>query len=266
MLRPHHFAAIACLQGALLLGNVPAWGQQTPAGEGVESVALPEAISPSLDGIVDLATTDMPLGVGYLAPKRSVDLQASWLSAVELPLYTEPGGNHWGWIWQGWLIPNGQQAFAIGRDASFTMVSVESERLAFPILQVRDDGWMQMQYTDGGSAWVHRDQFDDRGLELAFYSWQEGLEDAENLALRDASDAQVLRSQPERGRNVLSLVSSNSLIEPLEVQDNWIRVRVTRPTNGCEPLAGASEEEGWLQWKDKDGEVLMLPSRENCAG
>lgn len=263
MLRLHHFAAIACLQGALLLGHLPAWGQ-TNTGEG--TVALPEAISPSLDGIVDLANTNMPLGVGYLAPKRSTGQQASWLSAVELPLYSEPGGAHWGWIWQGWLIPNGQQAFAIGRDASFTMVSVEPSQLAFPILQAREDGWMQMQYTDGGSAWIHREQLDDRGLDLAFYSWEEGLEDAESLSLRDVNDAQVLRSEPSRGRNVLSLVSTNSLIEPLEIQDNWIRVRVIRPANGCEPLVGASEEEGWLRWKDTDGEVLMLPSRESCAG
>ncbi|MEO0869815.1 MAG: hypothetical protein AAFY17_15535 [Cyanobacteria bacterium J06642_11] len=260
MLRLHHFAAIACLQGALLLGNWPAWGQEAV------TTALPEAITPSVDGIVDLADTDMPLGVGYLAPKEVTGQQASWLSEVELPLYSEPGGSHWGWIWQGWLIPNGQQAFAIGRDASFTMVSVESSKLAFPILQSREDGWMQMQYTDGGSAWVHRDQFDDRGLELAFYSWEEGLEDADSLSLRDANDAQVLRARPERGRNVLSLVSTNSLIEPLEVQDNWIRVRVIRPANGCEPLVGAREEEGWLQWKNNDGEVLMLPSRQECAG
>ncbi|MEM6251342.1 MAG: hypothetical protein AAF821_00340 [Cyanobacteria bacterium P01_D01_bin.156] len=260
MLRIHQFAAIACLQCGLLLGNAPAWGQTTGAD------ALPEAINPALEGIVDLAETDMPLGVGYLAPKRSSGIQANWLSEVELPLYSQPGGEHWGWIWQGWLIPNGQQAFAIGRDASFTMVSVEPLKLAFPILQAREDGWMQMQYTDGGSAWVHRAQFDDRGLELAFYSWEEGLEDADSLSLRDGSNAQVLRSQPARGRNVLSLVSTNSLIEPLEIQDNWVRVRVTRPVNGCQPLTGAREEEGWLQWKNLAGDVLMLPSREDCAG
>ena len=60
MQRLHHFAAIACLQGSLLLGNVPAWGQ-LPTGEGLP---LPDAVSPSLDGIVDLADTDMPVGVG----------------------------------------------------------------------------------------------------------------------------------------------------------------------------------------------------------
>lgn len=262
MLRLHHVAAIACLQGVLLLGG-PVFGQTS----GDDSGSLPEAVTPSIDGIVDLADTDLPVGVGYLAPEDRSSSQAGWLSEVELPLYSEPGGEHWGWIWQGWLIPNGQQAFAIGRDASFTMVSVDSGLLAFPVLAAREDGWLQMQYTNGGSAWIHRDQLDDRGLELAFYSWEERLVDADILLLRDENDAQVLRSQPERGRNVLSLVSPNgSLIEPLEVQDNWIRVRVTRPASRCEPLAGATEEEGWLQWKDSEGEVLMLPSREECAG
>ncbi|NEP61938.1 MAG: hypothetical protein F6K31_34145, partial [Symploca sp. SIO2G7] len=114
--------------------------------------------------------------------------------------------------------------------------------------------------------WIHRDQFDSRGLEVEYYSWEDGLEDANSLSLRDINNTQVLRSQPERGRNVLSLVSPNSsLIEPLEVKDDWIRVRVIRPTNGCEPLAGATAEEGWLKWKD-DGEVLMLPSRADCTG
>lgn len=259
MLRLHRFAAIACIQGTLLLGNLPALGQAPGT--------LPAAINPEMEGIVDLADTDMPLGVGYLSPKRRAGLQASWLSQVELPLYTQPGGDHWGWIWQGWLIPNGQQAFAIGRDARFTMVSVDSLLLAFPVLQAREDGWLQMQYTDSGSAWIHQDQLDDRGLELSFYSWEDKLADADMLSLRNENDAQVLRSQPQRGRNVLSLVSPNSsLIEPLEIQDDWVRVRVIRPANGCEPLAGASEEEGWLQWKDSDGEVLMLPSRDECAG
>ena len=264
MLRLHHFAAIACLQGALLLGNVPVLAQTSD--DVSEAVALPEAIAPDLQGIADLADTDMPLGVGYLSPRRRSGDQASWLSAVELPLYSQPGGDHWGWIWQGWLIPNGQQAFAIGRDARFTMVSVDSRLLAFPVIQAREDGWLQMQYTDSGSAWIHRDQLDDRGLELSFYAWGDQLAEADTLYLRNENNAQVLRSQPERGRNVLSLVSSNSLIEPLEVQDDWIRVRVTRPANSCEPIAGASEEEGWLQWKDRDGEVLMLPSRDECAG
>ena len=261
MLRLHHFAAIACLQVGFLLGSGSALGQDNS-----RAATLPAAISPNLEGIQDLASTDQPLGVGYLVPRRRSGIQASWLSAVELPLYSAPGGEHWGWIWQGWLIPNGQQAFAIGRDASFTMVSVEPLLLAFPVLEEREDGWMQMQYTDGGSAWIHREQLDDRGLELEFHPWGKGLAEANMLALRDENDAQVLRSQPERGRNVLSLVSPNSLIEPLEIQDDWIRVRVTRPANGCEPLAGASEQEGWLQWKDSDGEVLMLPSRDECAG
>lgn len=263
MLRLHHFAAIACLQGTLLLGNLPALGQVS--GDGSE--ALPEAITPNLEGIVDLADTDLSLGVGYLAPQSSDQLQASWLSEVELPLYSQPGGEHWGWIWQGWLIPNGQQAFAIGRDASFTMVSVTPTLLAFPILTARDDGWLQIQYTDGGSAWIHSEQLDDRGLELSYTSWEDQLADAETVSLRGENDTQVLRAQPERGRNVLSLISANSsLIEPLEVKDNWIRVRITRPANGCEPLAGASEEEGWLQWKDIEGDVLILPSRESCSG
>ena len=262
MLRLHHFAAIACLQGTLLLGSVPALGQTSDDTAGT----LPAAVDPNLDGIVDLADTNMPLGVGYLSPRRRAGIQASWLSDVELPLYSEPGGDHWGWIWQGWLIPNGQQAFAIGRDASFTMVSVDPLLLAFPVLEAREDGWLQMQYTDGGSAWIHREQLDDRGIELSFYSWEERLVEADILDLRSRNDTQVLRSQPERGRNVLSLVSPSSLIEPLEIQDNWIRVRITRPANGCEPLAGASEQEGWLQWKDSDGEVLMLPSRDECSG
>ncbi len=261
MLRLHHFAAIACLHGVLLLGNGPVLGQTSG-----EDNNLPEAVSPNLAGIVDLADTDMPVGVGYVSPRRRSSMEASWLSEVELPLYTQPGGDHWGWIWQGWLIPNGQQAFAIGRDARFTMVSVDSQLLAFPILEAREDGWLQMQYTEGGSAWIHTEQLDDRGVELSFYSWGDGLADAETVYLRNERETQVLRSQPERGRNVLSLVSPNSLIEPLEVKDNWIRVRVTRPANGCEPLIGASEEEGWLQWIDSEGEVLMLPSREECAG
>ncbi|MEL6138396.1 MAG: SH3 domain-containing protein [Cyanobacteria bacterium J06628_6] len=240
-------------------------------------VNAPEPIEPVLDGISEVAMNEDWDGIGYLQPTSPAAEQAGWLREVSLPLYASADGEHWGWLLNGWLIPNGQPAFAIGRDAGFTMVRTAPTQLAFPILERRDDGWIRVQYTDGGSAWVHVDHLDNRGLALsatltespiantgANISVAQQLAAAERLQFRQAVAAQVLRSQPELNRNVISLVSADSLIEPIEVSGDWVKVRVISPVDGCVPLSRAESEEGWMRWRGPDGDVL-LGEGESCS-
>ncbi len=66
-----------------------------------------------------------------------------------------------------------------------------------------------------------------------------------------------MRSQPELSTaNMLSWVTSESLIEPLNVQGDWMQVRVTRPANNCRALAGATVTEGWMRWRGDERESL----------
>ncbi|MEO0456743.1 MAG: hypothetical protein AAF152_09180 [Cyanobacteria bacterium P01_A01_bin.114] len=234
----------------------------------------PAPNQPELSGIMDLAAEEAALGVGYLRPEdisfldnpdaNTDQLEAGWLKNIELPLYISPEGDHWGWLLNGWLIPNGQSAFAIGRDASFAMVRTQPSLLAFPVLEARDDGWLRVQYTATGSAWAHTSHLALGDQPLVFEPWGEWLSSSKQLKFRSADNAQVLRSRPELSRNVITLVRSDSLIEPLEVEGDWIRVRVTRPVEGCEPLSGANTEEGWMRWRSDEGEITIWQAAESC--
>ncbi len=235
---------------------------------GLQSVIAPPALpipapapfSPVISGIVNLAAgADTISGVGHLRPQDMDEPSAngaSWLQSVILPLYVEPEGEHWGWIYRGWLIPQGRDALAIGRDAGFAMLRTDENLFTFPVLEVRDDGWIQVQYTSVGSAWVHSSQL-AMGEALVIENWEDRLQAQEAVYFLQSSKAQALRSQPEAATNMLSLVAADSLIEPLGFEGDWMQVRVTRPAANCRPLTGATVTEGWMRWRSNEKESLV---------
>ena len=225
----------------------------------------PEPFSPTVSGIIDLsADTTAIMSVGQLRPQdldalpadRS-DSPADWLQSVMLPLYVSPDGDHWGWIYQGWLIPQGQAALAIGRDAGFAMVQAYENLYTFPVLEVREDGWFRVQYTAGGSAWAHTSQLALGEVPLVIEGWEDRLQAQDSLYFLAGEKTQPLRSQPELATNMIGLVAADSLIEPLGFEGDWMRVRVTRPAATCEPLVGATTTEGWMRWRGDAGESLV---------
>ncbi|MEL6779361.1 MAG: hypothetical protein AAFO06_19110 [Cyanobacteria bacterium J06597_16] len=220
----------------------------------------PTPFDPLLGGITDLLEGAGSINsVGHLRPRDVGGVEAanaSWLQSAIVPLYVSPGGDHWGWIYQGWLIPQGQTYLAIGRDAGFAMVRPSDDLYTFPLLEIRDDGWVRLQYTEGGSAWVHTSQLELGDVPLTVESWGEHLAGQDTVAFLDATKAQPLRSQPESANNMLSLVAADSLIEPTVIQGDWMLVKVTRPTAECVPLTGATVTEGWMRWRGDSGEAL----------
>ena len=223
---------------------------------------LPTPFSPPVTGIINLRTQpDAALeSVGHLRPRNTdslTDDDVAWLSSIVLPLYVAPGGEHWGWIYQGWLIPKGQAYLAIGRDAGFAMVQSMESLYTFPVVEVRDDGWFQVQYTSGGSAWAHTSQLALGDTPLAVELWEDRLSDQAAVYFLNREQAQPLRSQPELANNMLSLIAADSLIEPLDVDGDWMRVRVTRPVAECTPLTGSTVTEGWMRWRDDDAKSLV---------
>ncbi len=225
---------------------------------------LPTSIStpfyPDLAGILDLySDADAISSVGHLRPRYVEGLtndSVNWLTSVSLPLYTAPGGPHWGWIHHGYLV-QGEAAFAIGRDAGFAMVKPYENLYTFPVLAIRDDGWFQVQYTTDGSAWAHTSQLEIGDMPLAIERWELLLSSQPSLYFLENSEAQALRSQPQEAPNMLSFVASDSLIEPISIVGDWMRVRVTRPTSLCQPLTGSTITEGWMRWRDDADESLV---------
>ena len=270
---------VALCSAALLLAiggsNVGAQEVQNGANENTTDLnstrgntitpPLPTSIStpfyPELSGIVNLYSNaeNAILSVGHLRPRHVEGLASdsvNWLTSVSLPLYASPGGAHWGWIYKGYLV-QGETALAIGRDAGFAMVKPYENLYTFPVLDIREDGWFQVQYTTGGSAWSHTSQLEVGDMPLVVERWELLLSSQPALYFLEQTEAQALRSQPQEAVNMLSFVAADSLIEPISIVGDWMRVRVTRPTSLCEPLTGSTVTEGWMRWRGKNNESLV---------
>ena len=247
-------------------GAEQATGQITPVAVSAiappaDPVPAPTPFAPVRAGILDVFK-DMTAveSVGHLRPSgidASADDGLAWLESVNLPLYVTPGGEHWGWIYKGWLIPKGKTYLAIGRDASFAMVHSAENLYTFPVLETRADGWFRVQYTSGGSAWAHTSQLGLGDVPLTVETWESRLQAQKSVYFLDNQKAQALRSQPQQSTNMISLVAADSLIEPLEFQGDWMRVRATRPIANCVPLTGATVSEGWMRWRGERKESLV---------
>ena len=224
-------------------------------------VPAPTPFTPVRSGIIDVSKgMDSVESVGHLRPsgiEASADSGLAWVESVNLPLYVTPGGEHWGWIYKGWLIPKGQTYLAIGRDAGFSMVRAYESLYTFPVVETRADGWFRVQYTPGGSAWAHTSQLGLGEMPLTVETWESRLQAQPSVYFLDSRKAQALRSQPQQSTNMVSLVAADSLIEPLEFQGDWMRVRAIRPVANCEPLTGATVSEGWMRWRGERQESLV---------
>lgn len=229
---------------------------------------LPEPIIPDATGIIGLTPApNDDIGVGHLGPANpAIDIGdefsgAGWLRDVALPIYPSPESTHWGWLVNGWLVPNDADPLAIGRDAAFSMVKTEQQIYTFPVLEVRPDGWFRFQYTPAGTAWAHTSHLDLGRLTLAIETWETSMQAASRIEFRRPGLAQPMRLAPSGSAPLQALVGSNSIIEPLDLEGDWLRVRVTQPAQGCTPLPGSSTTEGWVRWRsDADVPLIWFPS------
>ena len=224
---------------------------------------IPSPISPEQGGIILLTPTsnDNAEGVGQLRPAdltslaganwpNSPLLYANWLRGVAIPIYPSPESDSWGWLINGWLVPNGAAPLAIGRDAAFSMVPTDRRVYTFPVLEIRPDGWFRFQYTPAGAAWAHTSQLSLGAVPLTVETWEAYLQGATRIEFRQPGLSQPMRLAPNGTAALQALVGSNSLIQPLDMVGDWLRVRVTQPVQNCTPLPGASTNEGWVRWRD----------------
>lgn len=229
---------------------------------------LPEPTIPAAAGIIGLTPApNDDIGVGHLRPANpTTDIGdelsgAGWLRDVALPIYPSPESAHWGWLINGWLVPNDAAPLAIGRDAAFSMVKTEQQIYTFPVLEVRPDGWFRFQYTPAGAAWAHTSHLDLGRLPLTIETWETSMQAASRVEFRRHGLAQPMRLAPSGTAPLQALVGSNSIIEPLDLEGDWLRVRVTQPAQGCTPLPGSSTAEGWVRWRnDADIPLIWFPS------
>lgn len=281
-------AALACVSWAIrptLAAPVPAARMETEPTKQEQPLPspsvpplpaeVPAAVSPDSSGILGLyPDPEDNVGVGQLRPQDLSVLSsnqadsfadANWLRRVALPIYVEPNGPHWGWIINGWLVPDGYDPIAIGRDAAFSMLHTYANLYAFPVMEVREDGWFRFQYTPAGTAWAHLSHLNLGDIELTVEPWEDRFLQVGQLEFRRHGISQPLRSQPDPSQELIYLVGPNSLIEPLEFEGDWMRVRIVQPSDGCQALPGAVTEEGWMRWRNGSDRALVWYPSKDCT-
>jgi hypothetical protein len=256
------------------------------------AIAPPSAIRPELDSGVywpSLHAHDTPvsLGVGHL---RVTSDHYDWLREVSIPLFERPDASDapLAWIRQGWLdgsASDGQRRRISYRGA----IETEYERATAIVLELRADGWFRFRYdlppealaadaevagpenwlpTDDGTAWTHECYLGLGEAELSVQLWRDLFfgPDAPPLSFVDRTP-HALREDPAMQATRLAWVEKDDEVEALEIRDEWMRVRVSKPGKFltlCTSLEEWDGEtlEGWVKWWDpEDGPWLWYPTR-----
>jgi hypothetical protein len=227
---------------------VPSWDSQAPfvtIYDGSESRA------------------SVPLGIGHV--RRA---SAFWWGGrhVRVPLHEQPGAEPWGWFADGWLVevgPNAGKPVPIGLEGT---VETEYEETSFVVLESKDDGWLRLRYgrpseDRDGTAWVHRCHLARDSL--AFEPWQERLlsDEISPLYIRDRVP-RALRAGPNDDTEEIARIDGDYHLEPLELQGEWMRVRLKTPSDYCVEPDEVRTEEGWLRWRsDERGPLVWYYTR-----
>ena len=213
-----------------------------------------------------------PLGVGHLRPAdEAPNAGHDWLANTLLPLYRGPDGPHWGWLAHGWLLSNDGSTRPFPSDC---LVETSYESSSMILTEWRDDGWFRIAGEkpcvgeSGGeeALWSHRSLLDLGEHELTAQLWPDFffLDEVSPLSFRQPEIPHALRSGPSADTERITWIGAAHSMEPLQVAGDWMRVRVTQPSNYCispEDWEGV-EHEGWVRWRDQEkGPWVFIWSR-----
>jgi len=190
-----------------------------------------------------------------------------WIARLDLPVFDAPpvdgavsnvtGGRQWGWLTQGRIVnlDNGEE-YPIPRTARLR-VSYDLETEALFVTDAREDGWVEFRWggmnaPHGGTAWTHPGFQNDPEIGVTYHSWEDTFRDTRSrIAYRNSEAAHLMRAAPSREAEIVHRIEGRDWdMEILEIQGDWIRVRVSWPSDcGSAPRDG--EAEGWTVWRSE---------------
>jgi len=250
----------------LLLAAALQTGCSNPALAALRPPAAPDT-APSVDDYNPLRGFDPAvfLGIGRLHPADDASAW-HWWHAIRLPLFAMPAGRPEAWIVDGWWVPATGDVEPLSLDG---MVETGYEVPSFIALAHRDDGWLRIRVApgDAGRVWVPDCWLAGGTNGLRFESWADRFmsDEISPLYFR-ASARHPLRDRPEDEGPVTHWVPADQnayMIDPLEIQGDWMRARVTEPSVYCgeEDSATVRTVVGWVRWRDSSGPVLWYHTR-----
>ena len=200
--------------------------------------------------------TGLPLGLGFLR-SFTEEHYWEWHRHVRLPLFREPGQDiPFGWIADGWLIDLGDETVRPFGTAG--LVETEYESSSLIVYETRPDGWVHFRYLpeENGTAWTHECFFDLTDASVSLTTWEERLTNDQISPLFFRNEVpHAVRAQPQLDSERLRWLPATTdayHLEPLEVQGDWMRVRVVQPSDYCSGPGGPLTRrfDGWVRWRD----------------
>lgn len=219
---------------------------------------------------------EVNLGIGHLLPAEQERFVPDWHRSIHLPFFAKPGSEHAGWMAGGWLVSFSKTGTTISAMSTRGMIETGDETPSFIVLAARDDGWLQFRLDvelgeSSGTAWVHRCHLEAGETALRFESWgQRFVRDGETppMFFRQLG-RHSLRTGPGQTHDRAQWITGqpfteNNHLEPLEVEGDWMRVRVRQPSDYCSGSGSvrANVAEGWIKWRSADqGPWVWYPTR-----
>lgn len=219
-------------------------------------------------------------GIGFLVGSRpQSDLSSNhnsgdeWLNRLCLPLYSSAQGQSWGVLTGKWVVDlsDSKDQFS---EFEPNLVQTSDETYAFIVLQDTPEGWFQIQYAHpeddrDGTAWVNQDHFHQQ-YPLVVQYWRDIFQPVDKGYLykrEQLSPSITLRSNPNVSSPTIFALESDLSghdygIEPLELKENWMRVRLRIPRDLCSTNGTFQFHEGWIRWWSEEvGPTVYQPPR-----
>lgn len=235
-----------CAMPDTFLGNVP--GDVAP----FEFYATQWVTGPEGEGV--------QLGVGHLhySDRNSSAAEPpgrdGWFQHVSLPLSREAGETPFAWITRGWVVDETSSPRALSLES---LVETGYEDPSFVVLEAREDGWLLIRYgtdeSEALSAWTPSCALAEGDVVLEYEEWSTRLlSDQISPLFFRAETPGALSAGASESADVLPPIAQDYALEPLEIDGDWMRVRVKEPSDYCEFDLEVASREGWIRWHEPD--------------
>jgi hypothetical protein len=187
----------------------------------------------------------LALGVGHVQPRREED-RDDWLPRLVLTIFDAPRGKR---------VPLPEQWMRHAVETGY-------ETLSIPVLEARNDGWLRLSF-----GWAHRDGLAAATPPLEYQTWESLFTGGAISPLYfRARVRHALRATPSTSAPLVAWIPADPVlyaIEPLSLEGDWARVRVSVPSDFCAAPDAPKPEvrEGWIRWRDARGPWLWYYTR-----
>ncbi|MDH3689657.1 MAG: hypothetical protein OEU36_09300 [Gammaproteobacteria bacterium] len=202
--------------------------------------------------------SEAQLGIGHIRSNlKETRFYWEWEALAELPLYSAPNGEHWGWFVKGQVIE--LETGTITTVGGQGMVETGYERASLIVLEKTTDSWLHFRYGKpsnkrDGTAWIHRCQLAQAPGAPEFEPWEQRFMSGEISPLYFRTEVpHALRSGPGVDYERIRWVAGEDYhLEPLEFAGDWMRVKLVQPSDYCRDPDNVKRPEGWVRWRSAE--------------